>query len=191
MAHGGDLFALGADIPSERNFELAFRGYKPDQVDKCIRLLETENTSLAAERDEAYAHAQALAAQLQQLQLDLVEARQRPSGSTTVTTNVSFRHLGERVGQILALAEDQAAAIRQDAEDSIAAQRAEAERIRRDARIQHDQAIRDFETVLAGRRGRDICGRLEGTAPDEDVQGAQGCRKSHPGGEAAHDLEGA
>ena len=65
MAHGGDLFALGADIPSERNFELAFRGYKPDQVDKCIRLLETENAALAAERDEAYAQAQALAAQLQ------------------------------------------------------------------------------------------------------------------------------
>ncbi len=51
MAHGGDLFALGADLPSERNFELAFRGYKTDQVDKCIRLLETENSALSAERD--------------------------------------------------------------------------------------------------------------------------------------------
>jgi len=60
MAHGGDLFALGADIPSERNFELAFRGYKPDQVDKCIRLLETENTGLAAERDVALTSRNAL-----------------------------------------------------------------------------------------------------------------------------------
>src|SRR5437899_1977111 len=105
MAHGGDLFALGADLPTERNFELAFRGYKPDQVDKCIRLLETDNTTLAAERDDAYAQAQALAAQVQQLQLELVEARQRPSGSTTVPTNVSFRHLGDRVGQILGTAQ--------------------------------------------------------------------------------------
>src|SRR6266511_3957230 len=110
MAHGGDLLALGEDLPSERNFELAFRGYKTDQVDKCVRLLEAESATIAAERDEAFAQAHALAAQVQQLQLELVEARQRPSGSTTVTTNASFRHLGERVGQILALAEDDRAA---------------------------------------------------------------------------------
>ena len=42
MAHGGDLFALGNGVPSEQNFEIAFRGYKQDQVDNFVRLLETD-----------------------------------------------------------------------------------------------------------------------------------------------------
>src|SRR5205807_4650986 len=113
MAHGGDLFALGDGVPSEQNFEIAFRGYKQDQVDNFVRLLETDLGTVSAERDEAYAQLQALTAQIHQLQLELVEARQRRgSGPTTVTTNVSFRHLGDRVTHILTLAEEQAEAIR-------------------------------------------------------------------------------
>ena len=39
MAHGGDLFAIGDGVPSEQNFETAFRGYKQDQVDNFVRLI--------------------------------------------------------------------------------------------------------------------------------------------------------
>src|SRR2546429_1969687 len=161
MAHGGDLFAIGDGVPSEQNFEVAFRGYKQEQVDNFVRLTETDLATVTAERDDAYAQLQALATQVHQLQLELVESRQRVSGPTTVTTNVSFRHLGDRVGQILAMAEDQAEAIRADAYESVAGERVEAERLLEDARRQHDQAIRDFEAALAARRAEEDAAATE------------------------------
>ena len=85
MAHGGDLFAIGDGVPSEQNFEIAFRGYKQDQVDNFVRLLETDLATVSAERDEAYAQLQALTTQVHQLQLELVESRQRITGPTTIT----------------------------------------------------------------------------------------------------------
>src|SRR5256886_10492715 len=128
MAHGGDLFALGDGVSSEPNFEIAFRGYDKTQVDKYLRVLEAENATLATERDEAYGQLQALAAQVQQLQVELVEARKRTSSSTTVvTTNVSFRHLGPRVEQLPAMAEDPPESTKSAAVDSIAAARARAQ----------------------------------------------------------------
>src|SRR5262245_61232357 len=102
MSHGGDLFALGDGVASQPNFEVVLRGYRKEQVDKYVGILEAENEALAAERENAYDHAQAMAAQVQQLQLELVELRRR--GNTRIE-EVSFRHLGPRVEHILALAE--------------------------------------------------------------------------------------
>src|SRR2546423_444328 len=171
MAHGGDLFALGNGVPSEQNFEIAFRGYKQDQVDNFVRLLETDLTTVSAERDEAYAQLQALTAQVHQLQLEVVEARQRITGPTTITTNVSFRHLGDRVTQILTLAEEQAEAIRAEAYDSLASERGEAERLLEDARRQHDQAIRGFEAARAAPRAEE--GAAAQTEADRIIDGAR------------------
>src|SRR5437763_2541028 len=174
MAHGGDLFALGDGVPSEQNFEIAFRGYKQDQVDNFVRLLETDLATVSAERDEAYAQLQALTTQVHQLQLELVESRQRITGPTTITTNVSFRHLGDRVTQILTLAEEQAEAIRAEAYDSVSTERGEAERLLEDARRQHDQAIRDFEAALAARRAEEDAAAAERRATvDTEIAHAQ------------------
>src|SRR5258705_13673885 len=102
MAHDGDLFALGDGVASEPTFELAFRGYNQRQVDEYFQAVEAENVALAAERDSAFDQIQGLAAQIQQLQHELTELRRR--GTTTVVpSQVSFRHLGPRVEQILAM----------------------------------------------------------------------------------------
>src|SRR5690348_15238304 len=149
MSHGGDLFALGEGVPSEPSFEIAFRGYQREQVDKYVSMLEAENDTLAAERENAYDQVQAMAAQVQQLRLEIDEVRRR--GNSRID-EVSFRHLGPRVEHILALAEEQADAIRKNAVNDIHAQREEAEKLLADARGQHAQAIRDFEAALAARR---------------------------------------
>ena len=84
------------------------RGYEKRQVDRYVRQAEAELAALAAEREETYAQIQLLNHHIQQLQHELVQTRRvAPSPET-----VSYRHLGPRVEQILALAEDQAAAIR-------------------------------------------------------------------------------
>ena len=70
MAHGEDMFAIGDGLPSEQNFETAFRGYKQDQVDNYLRLIETDLATISAERDDAYTQIQALTAQVHQLQLE-------------------------------------------------------------------------------------------------------------------------
>src|SRR5581483_9783541 len=152
MSQGGDLFALSDGAASQPNFEIVFRGYHKEQVDKYVNMLEAENEALAAERENAYDHTQAMAAQVQQLQLEIAELRRR--GNTRIE-EVSFRHLGPRVEHILTLAEEQAEAIRKNAVSDIHAQREEAERLLADARAQHAQAIRDFEAALAARRAEE------------------------------------
>src|SRR5262249_53751117 len=137
MAQGGDLFALSGGIPSEPNFDIAVRGYKRDQVDGYIQSLESDIAALAAEREDAYTQVQALAAQVHQLQQELHEQRMRGTvGTVVASSQVSFRHLGPRVEQILALAEEQAEAIKADAVTSVRDQRVEADRILADAHNQ-------------------------------------------------------
>src|SRR5215469_10748734 len=154
MSHGGDLYELSGGVPNEPSFDIAVRGYKKDQVDHYVHGLETEVAALGAERDEAYAQLHALAAQVHQLQNELTEQRRRGAGRVPVD-QVSFRHLGPRVEQMLAIAEDEAEAIKARALASIEQQRVEARRILHDAKNQHDQAVRDFEAALAVRRAEE------------------------------------
>src|SRR4051794_34574864 len=155
MAHDGELFSLGDWVASEPSFELAFRGYNQKQVDQYFQVSEAEKAALAGERDSAFEQIQGLAAQVQALQHELTEARRRGSHSPGVPSQVSFRHLGPRVEQILAMAEEQADQIRADAVSGIETDRAEAAKLLADARDQHSQAIRDFEAVLAARRAEE------------------------------------
>src|SRR3954453_13552490 len=107
MSHGGEIFGLGADAASEPSFETALRGYEKKQVERYVARAENEIAALAAEREQAYSQIQAMAGQIDRLQQEAAQARRQ----TGVGTEVSFRHLGPRVEQILALAEEQAEAI--------------------------------------------------------------------------------
>src|SRR6185369_10981399 len=69
--------------------------------------------------------------------------------------NVSFRHLGPRVEQILTMAEDQASDIRAAAEASVSGIRQRAEDQLAAAETERATAIRDFETALATRRAEE------------------------------------
>src|SRR5690348_6960209 len=151
MSHGGEIFGLGGDAATEPSFETALRGYERKQVERYVARAENEIAALAAEREQAYTQIQAMAAQIERLQQEITQVR-RNGG---VGPEVSFRHLGPRVEQILALAEEQAEAIKASATDDIAARLAEAERIRAEAEKHAHDVIRDFEIALAARRAEE------------------------------------
>src|SRR5689334_25307200 len=102
MSHGGEIFGLGGDAASEPSFETALRGYNQKQVERYVARAENEIAALAAEREQAYSQLQAMSAQIERLQQEITQVR-RQSGAVG---EVSFRHLGPRVEQILALAEE-------------------------------------------------------------------------------------
>src|SRR5262245_405606 len=151
MSHGGDLFALGDGVASEPSFDVSFKGYDKRQVDRYVTQVESELATLAAERDQAIAQMQALAGQVQQLQVELTDLTRR-----AVPSRVSFRHLGGRVEQILSMAEEQAADIVNTAQQEVNDQRAEAERLLADARERTALAVRDFDLALASRRKEEL-----------------------------------
>jgi cell division septum initiation protein DivIVA len=151
MSHGGDLFALGDGVASEPSFDVSFKGYDKRQVDRYVTQVESELATLAAERDQAIAQMQALAGQVQQLQVELSDLSRR-----AVPSRVSFRHLGGRVEQILTMAEEQAADLINTAQQEVNDQRAEAERLLADARERTALAVRDFDLALASRRKEEM-----------------------------------
>ncbi|HLU29099.1 MAG TPA: hypothetical protein VKZ65_11720, partial [Glycomyces sp.] len=122
MSHGGELFALADGAVTEPSFDTEFKGYNRKRVDRYVAQVEAEIAALAAEREQAYAQIQALAGQVEQLQLELTELRRRGP----VVEKAAFAHLGPMVGQILALAEEQAEAIKLAAVHEIDERRAEA-----------------------------------------------------------------
>src|ERR1700759_3757214 len=126
MSHGGEILGLGGDAATEPSFETALRGYEKKQVERYVARAENEIAALSAEREQAYAQIQAMNARIEQLQQEAVQAR----GQGPLSGEVSFRHLGPRVEQILTLAEEQAEAIKASATDDIAGRLGEAERIR-------------------------------------------------------------
>ncbi|MBN1170745.1 MAG: DivIVA domain-containing protein, partial [Micromonosporaceae bacterium] len=148
MAHGGGIFPLHEDVAPEPGFDTTLRGYDKRQVDRYVTQVEGEIAALTTERNEALAHAHSFSAQVTALEAELAEIRRKLGEGARVT----FRHLGPRVEQILALAEDQAEAIRAEAVEEIAARRAEAERILVESRDRAAQANRDLELALAAQR---------------------------------------
>src|SRR3954452_9307588 len=153
MANGAELYTLTNGIATEPTFETAMRGYERKQVDRYVSQAEGEIVALAGERDEAFDQLRLLTEQVHQLQQELAVARS--ATAAPVPANVSFRHLGSRVEQILALAEDQAEAIKADAAQGIAAQRAEVEQLLEKTRAEASAATRDFEIALAARRAEE------------------------------------
>src|ERR1043165_3090247 len=103
MSHGAEIFGLGGDSATEPSFETALRGYEKKQVERYVSRAENEIATLAAEREDAYRKNDALNAQVERLQQELTQLR-RHGG---IGPEVSFRHLGPRVEQILTLAEEQ------------------------------------------------------------------------------------
>src|SRR5262245_1656362 len=149
MSSGSDVFPF-SNTP-EPSFELALRGYEKRQVDRYVQQVEAEIAALAAEREETYAQIGMLNQHVAQLQAEVANARRFAAPGDAN----SYRHLGPKVEQILALAEDQAADIRiraesefRDREEAIARARAEIDAEARDA-------ARDLELALAARRAED------------------------------------
>ena len=79
MTQSGDLLALRDERSAQPSFEVALRGYKQQQVDRYVTETDSEIAALTADREKAYRQLQAMAAQLQQLQADVADLRQRPA----------------------------------------------------------------------------------------------------------------
>jgi cell division septum initiation protein DivIVA len=93
-------------------FRVVLRGYDPSQVDRRV-------SELADSAEQARRQVGSLEARVQQLE----EEQSRPVEERPAEP-VSYSHLGERVGQILALADDEAAELRARAREEAAAHRA-------------------------------------------------------------------
>jgi cell division septum initiation protein DivIVA len=135
-------------MPTERNFEIALRGYSRREVDRYVSLLEGQISALSAERQDNESQLRNLTAQLHQVQMELIELRRQPGAADKVT----FRHLGPRAEQILALAEEQADAIREDARRAVQDERAEVQRLIAEAKQRGAAIIREADEELAHAR---------------------------------------
>lgn len=143
MPHGEELFPSRDDAASRPAFMVALRGYDKRQVDDYLARRDGELSTLVTERDRALSQVQHLATRLDQVQAELVEARQRPAR----VDRASFRDLGPTVDEILALAEKQAKDIVDLSAQRAANHQAEAERVLAEARLRSDQLRADSEAL--------------------------------------------
>ncbi len=143
-------FPFGA--PTEPTFELALRGYEKRQVDRYVQQVEAEVAALTAEREELYAQINVLNQHVQQMQQEVANARRL---MTVPGEGLTYRHLGARAEQILALAEEQAAEIRDRVTRELAEKEAALARTRAELDARAKDAANNFEQLLASRRAEE------------------------------------
>lgn len=100
---------------SEANplFRVVLRGYEPAQVDRRIEELSIAVQEAARQRDDLA------------LRLEALEEERVRRADDVDQLPATFTHLGERVGQILALAEEEAAALRRLGTEEVANRQAQ------------------------------------------------------------------
>ena len=148
MSSGPEVFPFSSGPSSEPTFEKAFNGYDKKQVDRYVQQVEAEIAALAAEREETYAQITMLNQHVVGLQAELDSARRFVASGDTL----SYRHLGPRVEQILALAEEQAEDLRSKVEREFAEREQSLVALRAQLDAQAHDATRNFEASLAARR---------------------------------------
>jgi len=123
---------LMTDLDSEGAFEVQMRGYSRRQVDEFV----ARSRSQVRDLEDRLSHA---LDETERVRLELTAARQGLSGKP------AHEEISERVGQILKLADDEAKAQRNRAQEEIAKQREdakkEADRIRTEAREQTERML--------------------------------------------------
>src|SRR5919202_1579157 len=101
-------------------FRTVLRGYDPGQVDQRVAALRAELGASADQVADLSRHVQALERRLAERAAEDAEERVRPD-----VARASFADLGARIGQMLALAEEEAA-------EMVGRAAAEAEAVRRE-----------------------------------------------------------
>src|SRR4029450_2291766 len=147
MSSVPESFPFGA--PTEPTFEVALRGYEKRQVDRYVQQVEAEGAALTAEREELYAQINVLNQHVQQMQQEVANARRL---MTAPGEGVSYRHLGARAEQILALAEEQANEIPHRVTREPPEKEAALARPRAELEVRAHDAANSFEQTLATRR---------------------------------------
>jgi len=123
---------LMTDLDSEGTFEVQMRGYSRRQVDEFVARSRSQVRDLEDRLSQSLD-------EMERVRLELTAARQGLSGKP------AHEEISERVGQILKLADDEAKAQRNRAQEEIGKQREEAkkeaDRIRTEAREQTERML--------------------------------------------------
>ncbi len=185
MSNGGeDYFLSFKNQASQPTFDQVMRGYDRKQVDRFVAVIEAELTALAKHRDDLFSQNESLNSKLRKLER---EPGHKPA--PLAAEDLSYRHLGQRVEQILALLDDEVADARKRAERELSEHRvqiekAEAERraslekdlaaqtksaheLVKNAREQAEKMRRDAESQ-ADRRRKELEARAERTRSDAE-----------------------
>jgi cell division septum initiation protein DivIVA len=162
----GIIDGLADELPTERDFTIAFRGYDRDEVNQYIQLLESEHAALSTAHDAARIEINDLTRQLHRVHMRILERTTDPAPG-----EATFGHLGQRAAQLLSLAEESARELREQVAAEVeAAQReaqAEVDRIVADADRRRCEAIAACEAELDARRGEQTRALAELTAQAE------------------------
>jgi cell division septum initiation protein DivIVA len=160
MAREQNQLRLASPLETEPTFSMTLRGYNRREVDHYAHIAETQLHAAIAQRDELATRIRTLTDQLHQAHSELVELRRRPK----LDDKVSFRHLGPRVEQILAEAEQQAEAVRAAAAESLTNERAALAAERAKVSDEFNRMVREYESNQQARRAEEeveIAKRLE------------------------------
>ena len=119
-------------VSPQHGFPMARRGYDPDQVERAM-------VELTEGRDQAWERLSGLGNRMRALEQQLIDAAKAAEEAEPP----SFAHLSERAGRLLVITEEEASAIRAEAEDWVDALDAEARADGQQSRAEgDDQAVR-------------------------------------------------
>lgn len=142
------------------NFRTSFRGYEPSDVDPAMAKLRKEVTDTVAELSGTRVEAHKLALANAELMQRSEEAQQRIVELQREAAHrpaPTFIDLGKNIGSILALAEEEAADMRQAAADAAAQSRVDAEEMSEKLRAAAD----DYAADARSRADADVAVLLE------------------------------
>ncbi|MFI5906537.1 DivIVA domain-containing protein [Dactylosporangium sp. NPDC051541] len=131
---------------SSNGFELSLRGYHRAQVDRYVATLQMRLTTAETELAAARYREQQLTGRAERLSAQLQECR---------CADESSKAVGGRIQRIIELAEEEAGALRAEAQQDLAGAQVQAEAMLADARRHAEDAMRDFSSALAQRRAEE------------------------------------
>ena len=136
------------ELRPESGFELSLRGYHRAQVDRYVATLQMRLTTLETELSSSRYREEQLTGRVDRLTGELEKCTCSEDQSTS-------RMLGGRIEQILRLAEEEAGEVRHQAQLLLERARGEADAIIAEARKHAEDAMRDFQSLLAQRRSEE------------------------------------
>lgn len=131
------------ELRPENGFELSLRGYHRAQVDRYVATLQMRLTTAETELASARYREQQLAGRVERLGTELKKCTCGDETSKAV---------GGRIQKMIELAEEEAGALRAQAQHDLDKARAAGEAMLADARRHAEDAMRDFQAALAQRR---------------------------------------
>ena len=134
------------ELRPENGFELSLRGYHRAQVDRYIATLQMRLTTLETELASARYREQQLAGRVERLTTELKQC---------TCGDESSRVVGARIQRMIELAEEEASALRAQADQDLEKARVAGDALLADARKHAEDAMRDFQTALSQRRNEE------------------------------------